>query len=122
MLLESSLPKTLWGHAILHANYLRNRTHTRALPDKTPFEMIHHEKPNLKDIHVWGIEVYIPPCIRDRQLASFLSWLPGSIQVAPTHKSPYLTTSHRVSGLMLANHTSIASVCLFPLLPYEYIC
>jgi hypothetical protein len=59
MLLESGLPKTLWGYAILHANYLRNRMHTRALPDKTPYEMIHHEKPNLKDIHTWGIEVYV---------------------------------------------------------------
>jgi hypothetical protein len=59
MLLESGLPKTLWGYAILHANYLRNRMHTRALPDKTPYEMIHHEKPTLKDIHMWGIEVYV---------------------------------------------------------------
>ncbi|KAF8500613.1 Tubulin/FtsZ [Gautieria morchelliformis] len=49
-------------------------------------------------------------CIGDRQLASFISWLPSSIQVAPTHKLPYLTTSHRVSGLMLDNYTSIASL------------
>jgi transposase InsO family protein len=59
MLLESGLPKTLWGYAILHANYLRNRTHTRALPDKTPYEMTLQEKPNLKDVHTWGIEVYV---------------------------------------------------------------
>ena len=29
------------------------------------------------------------------------------MQVALSKKSPYVQTSHRVSGLMLANHTSI---------------
>jgi Pol polyprotein, beta-barrel domain/Integrase core domain/GAG-pre-integrase domain len=28
MLLESNLPKFLWGYALLHANYMKNRTHT----------------------------------------------------------------------------------------------
>ena len=27
LLFESNLPKTLWGYAILHANYLKNRTY-----------------------------------------------------------------------------------------------
>lgn len=49
--------------------------------------------------------------IRERQLANFIPWGPASIQVALTRKSPYVITNHRVSGLMLANHTSIASVC-----------
>ncbi|KAJ7074368.1 gamma tubulin [Mycena amicta] len=48
--------------------------------------------------------------IRERQLANFIPWGPASIQVALTKRSPYVTTSHRVSGLMLANHTSIASL------------
>jgi len=48
--------------------------------------------------------------IRERRLAQFIPWGPASIQVALTKKSPYVQTSHRVSGLMLANHTSIASV------------
>eukprot|EP00761_Pharyngomonas_kirbyi_P006742 gb/GECH01006750.1/.p1 GENE.gb/GECH01006750.1/~~gb/GECH01006750.1/.p1 ORF type:complete len:452 (+),score=59.81 gb/GECH01006750.1/:1-1356(+) len=45
--------------------------------------------------------------IRERRLASFIPWGPASIQVALSRKSPYLPSSHRVSGLMLANHTSI---------------
>lgn len=49
--------------------------------------------------------------IRERKLASFIPWGPASIQVALSRKSPYVQTSHRVSGLMLANHTSIS--CLF---------
>lgn len=46
--------------------------------------------------------------IRERKLASFITWGPASIQVALSRKSPYLKTAHKVSGLMLANHTSIA--------------
>ena len=48
--------------------------------------------------------------IRERRLASFIPWGPASIQVALTKKSPYLPNTHRVSGLMLANHTSIATL------------
>uniref|UniRef100_A0AAZ3RX58 Tubulin gamma chain n=2 Tax=Salmoninae TaxID=504568 RepID=A0AAZ3RX58_ONCTS len=49
--------------------------------------------------------------IRERKLASFIPWGPASIQVALSRKSPYLPSAHRVSGLMMANHTSIS--CLF---------
>lgn len=45
--------------------------------------------------------------IRERKLASFIPWGPASIQVALSRKSPYVESSHKVSGLMLANHTSI---------------
>lgn len=48
--------------------------------------------------------------IRERRLASFIPWGPASIQVATPKKSPYLQNTHRVSGLMLANHTSIATL------------
>merc|ERR1719474_509694 len=49
--------------------------------------------------------------IRERKLAQFIPWGPASIQVALSRKSPYVQTTHRVSGLMMANHTSIS--CLF---------
>lgn len=48
--------------------------------------------------------------IRERKLAQFIPWGPASIQVALSHKSPYVQSAHRVSGLMLANHTSIVSL------------
>lgn len=51
--------------------------------------------------------------IRERRLAQFIPWGPASIQVALSKKSPYISTPHKVSGLMLANHTSSASVFLF---------
>ncbi|KAK4998418.1 gamma-tubulin [Elasticomyces elasticus] len=58
--------------------------------------------------------------IRERRLATFIPWGPASIQVALTRKSPYLQTSHspRVSGLMLANHTGIAT--LFKRIVFQY--
>jgi len=46
--------------------------------------------------------------IREKKLANFIPWGPGSIQVALSKKSPYVETSYKVSGLMLANHTSIS--------------
>ncbi|TXT13497.1 hypothetical protein VHUM_00864 [Vanrija humicola] len=45
--------------------------------------------------------------IRERQLANFIPWGPASIQVALTKRK---TTQNRVSGIMMANHTSMASV------------
>merc|ERR1712072_572223 len=48
--------------------------------------------------------------IRERKLASFIPWGPASIQVALSRKSPYVSSSHRVSGLMLANHTAIGGL------------
>ncbi|KAL4826994.1 hypothetical protein H8958_014504 [Nasalis larvatus] len=48
--------------------------------------------------------------IRKRKLANFILWGPTSIQVALSRKSPYLPFVHWVSGLMMANHTSISSL------------
>ncbi|KAI5853856.1 Tubulin/FtsZ, GTPase domain-containing protein [Tricharina praecox] len=48
--------------------------------------------------------------IRERRLATFIPWGPASIQVALTKKSPHMPSNNRVSGLMLANHTSIATL------------
>lgn len=48
--------------------------------------------------------------IRERKMAKFIRWGPASIQVALSKKSPYIRTAHRVSGLMMANHTSIMTL------------
>jgi hypothetical protein len=55
----SGLPKNLWGEAIKHAVYIKNRTATRALDGKTPYEMLHSRKPNLTDLPVWGTKVWV---------------------------------------------------------------
>jgi tubulin gamma len=57
--------------------------------------------------------------IRERKLAQFIPWGPASIQVALSRKSPYIQTAHRVSGLMLANHTNISSLFDRALVQYD---
>lgn len=55
----SGLPKFLWGEAIMHAVYVKNRTATRTLDGKTPYEMLYGKKPNLADLPVWGTRVWV---------------------------------------------------------------
>ena len=82
----------------------------RRRPDRRTlsFTPLHHDirrsQRNLTQVHQSLLR------IRERQLANFIPWGPASIQVALTRRSPYVQTNHRVSGLMLANHTSVASV------------
>ncbi|KAL4221904.1 Tubulin gamma-2 chain [Mactra antiquata] len=57
--------------------------------------------------------------IRERKLAQFIPWGPASIQVALSRKSPYIPSAHRVSGLMLANHTSISALFSRTLQQYD---
>lgn len=50
--------------------------------------------------------------IREKRHAEikFIPWGPASIQVALARRSPYLPHKHKVSGFMLANHTSMAEL------------
>lgn len=48
--------------------------------------------------------------IRERKLVDFIPWGPASIQVALSRKSPYVESANKVSGLMIANHTSMAQL------------
>nr|BAN66059.1 tubulin gamma chain [Babesia bovis] len=48
--------------------------------------------------------------IRERKLVEFIKWNPASIQVVLSKHSPYVPQQHKVSGLLLANHTSIAGL------------
>uniref|UniRef100_A0A2N9F544 Tubulin gamma chain n=1 Tax=Fagus sylvatica TaxID=28930 RepID=A0A2N9F544_FAGSY len=57
--------------------------------------------------------------IRERKLVNFIEWGPASIQVALSRESPYVQTAHRVSGLMLASHTSIRHLFSKCLSQYE---
>ena len=59
MLHASRLPKFLWGEAIVHATYLKNRTPTRALNGKTPYEALYKCKPNLRKLPEFGQRVWV---------------------------------------------------------------
>lgn len=45
--------------------------------------------------------------IRERAEVTFVPWGPASVQVALAKRSPFVESAHKVSGLMLANNTSI---------------
>ena len=57
--------------------------------------------------------------IRERKLANFIPWGPASIQVALSRRSPYIKETNRVSGLMLANNTSVAQLFKRTLVQYD---
>ena len=55
----SSLPKSLWGEALRHAVWLKNRTATRELDSKTPFEALYGRPPDLSGLRIWGWQVWV---------------------------------------------------------------
>jgi len=58
-LIAADLPKFLWAESVQHVTWLKNHTSTHALNGKTPFEMLHKEKPNLENLPKWGIQVFV---------------------------------------------------------------
>ena len=97
MLIESNLPKSLWGYAILHANYIKNCTHTCSLPNKMPYEMVHSKKPNLHDAYEWGKDVYVK-IKQDDKLAHWATkakWIGHSSQ--SNGHLIYWSSRHKVS-------------------------
>jgi len=59
MLHASSLPKSLWGEAMMHATWLKNHSSTRRLGNKTPYKVLYSKKPNLEKLPVWGCQVKV---------------------------------------------------------------
>src|SRR5271168_1899707 len=59
MLHQSGLPKFLWGEAIMHATWLKNRTPTRVLENMTPYEALTGSKPDLSCLPEWGAKVWV---------------------------------------------------------------
>ena len=59
MMHASSMPKSLWGEAVMHVTWVKNRTSTHQLSKKMPYEMLYQKKPNLKNVPVWGCRVKV---------------------------------------------------------------
>ena len=53
----SGLPKSLWGEALWQATWLKNRTATRSLDGKMPFEALYGRPPDLSALRTWGTHV-----------------------------------------------------------------
>ena len=58
MLIHSKLPLYFWAEAVQCATYVRNRSPTTALNNKTPFEFWHGRKPDLSNLRVFGCIAY----------------------------------------------------------------
>ena len=59
MRFEKNLPETLWGEAVLHAAWIRNRSPTAALDGNTPIRVLTGTRPNLSDVKEFGETVYV---------------------------------------------------------------
>jgi len=58
MLAESGLHNKYWGEAFATANFLRNRSPSKVLSGRTPFEIINKRKPNLTALRTFGSKCY----------------------------------------------------------------
>ena len=62
----SGLPKSLWGKVLRQATWLKNRTATRALDSKTPFEALYSQPPDLSALRTWGTPVLVHNASRSK--------------------------------------------------------
>ncbi|CAK1597387.1 unnamed protein product [Parnassius mnemosyne] len=65
LLLDSQLPKELWGEALRYTVYVTNRSPTASL-NVTPFEMWEERRPNVSNFRIFGSSAYahIPQKLR----------------------------------------------------------
>ncbi|KAG2075891.1 hypothetical protein BDR04DRAFT_976239, partial [Suillus decipiens] len=56
---DSRIPCFLWGEAVRHAVWLKNRTPTKALDSATPLEVATSKKPDLQNVCPWGSKVWV---------------------------------------------------------------
>ncbi|KAI1002209.1 hypothetical protein K3495_g5995 [Podosphaera aphanis] len=59
MKIEKNLPDTLWGEAVLHAAWIRNRSPSVALNNKTPIEIMTQKEPDFINNRVFGETVFV---------------------------------------------------------------
>ncbi|KAM2916321.1 hypothetical protein FF1_045250 [Malus domestica] len=58
MMHEKNMPYKFWGEAVNTSVYLLNRCPTKALENKTPFEVFSGRKPSVKHLRVFGLVCY----------------------------------------------------------------
>jgi len=59
MLIGSGLPCYPWEEVMKHSSWLQNRSGTRTLAGKTPYEARHGKKPNLAGIQEFSAAAYV---------------------------------------------------------------
>jgi len=59
MLVASKLPEFLWEPAVAHAAYLQNMSYTMSLVNAMPYQIWHGRKPNVSNLHEFGMPVWV---------------------------------------------------------------
>jgi len=55
---QANLPLTFWGECVLTATYLINRTPTKLLNEKTPYEVLFNQKSSYDHVRIFGSLCY----------------------------------------------------------------
>jgi hypothetical protein len=73
---EANLPTRYWEDAMQYVSYLKKRSPTAKLKDKTPYEALHRTKPSLALARVFGCmaQVFIPKKLRKGKFSSHAKW------------------------------------------------
>jgi hypothetical protein len=68
LLKQSNLCDEMWGEAVLHATFLRNRISTRTLQGRSPFQVLFKRAPDVKGVKVFGCLAYanVPTKLRKK--------------------------------------------------------
>lgn len=56
---DAKLARKYWPEAIKAAAYLKNRTITNTIENKTPFEILLENKPDVKYLKLYGSKVFV---------------------------------------------------------------
>jgi hypothetical protein len=66
LLFQANLPKTFWSYAVQHATYLINRIPSTVLKNKSPYELLYKEKPQIEHLKVFGSLAYASTLLTHR--------------------------------------------------------
>ena len=67
MLADTNISHTFWAEALSTAVYLRNRSITKAVYGKTPYEALTGEKPDVEHLRTFGCMAFAHVAKDERQ-------------------------------------------------------
>lgn len=66
LMFQSKLPKKFWSYVVLHVVYLINRISTKILNNKSSYEVLYNEVPDLSTLKVFGCLSYASTLLVNR--------------------------------------------------------
>lgn len=99
MLADSRLLHRFWAEALFTAAYLINRSPTKTLGDKTPFEAWYGKKPNVNHLQVFGCSAYIHIPKDERSPKPRSAFSCGTVPQG--RATVFMTRRHQVSSMVM---------------------